>query len=128
MGMTVEKNSPPSGDPARTEAKDTLGGLFQADVSGQLLTANLALARMLGYPSPAALIAVSSDFGELLFSDPERRSGFRRVLEERGAVQDFEIPVEHRGDGVRWLSLNARGFRGSDGKLLLYAGTSQDIT
>jgi PAS domain S-box-containing protein len=83
---------------------------------------------MLGYPSPAALIAVSSDFGEQLCPDPERRSEFRRVLDEHGVVRDFEIPVEHRDGGIRWLSVSAQSVDDDDGIILHYEGTAQDIT
>jgi two-component system cell cycle sensor histidine kinase/response regulator CckA len=110
------------------ETKDTAEGVFQVTVSGRLLTTNLTFARMLGYPSPDVLIAVSRAVGERLWPDPERRSEFRRLLDERSTVRDFEMPVEHRVGGIRWLSLNAEGVRDSEGKILLYKGTAQDIT
>ncbi len=126
--MTAEKSSPPSGDMADTTGKDASDGVFQVAVSGHLLTANLTLARMLGYPSPAALIAVSKEFGKLLCPDPERRSELWRLLEEHNAVRSFEIPGEHRDGVVRWLSLSIRSVRDSDGTILGYEGTTQDIT
>ncbi len=126
--MTVEKSSPPSGDIADTTGKDASQGVFQVAVSGHLLTANLTLARMLGYPSPAALIAASSEFGKLLCPDAERRSELLQLLGEQNAVRNFELPGEYRDGGIRWLSLSIRSVRDSDGTILGYEGTAQDIT
>ena len=112
----------------RTSLDSAVVGVFQAAASGKFLTANLILARMLGSASPADLIAASTDFTERLCSDPELRLEFRRLLEVRGVVRDFEVPVEQKEGGTRWLSVNARAVRDGDGNILRYEGTAADIT
>ena len=115
-------------DAVDTESEDTAEGAFQVEASGHLLTTNLTLARMLGYPSPDVLIAVSRAVGERLCPDPERRSELRRLLDQHEVIRDFELPVEHRVGGIRWLSLNVENVCDSEGKILRYEGTAQDIT
>jgi PAS domain S-box-containing protein len=116
------------GDAHETTLDSAVVGAFQAAASGKILTANLTLARMLGSASPADLIAASTDFSERLCSDPELRLEFRRLLEVRGAVRDFEVPVEQKDGGTRWLSVNARAVRDGSGNVLRYEGSAADIT
>ena len=115
-------------DAHETPLDSAVAGAFQAAASGKILTANLILARMLGSVSPADLIAASTDFGERLCSDPELRLELRRLLEVRGVVRDFEVPVEQTDGGTRWLSVNARAVRDGNGNILRYEGTAADIT
>ena len=127
-GLTTDSRGPQRGDAHGTPLDSAVVGAFQADASGRILTANLILARMLGSASPADLIAASTDFGERLCSDPELRFELRRLLEVRGAVRDFEVPVEQKDGRARWLSVSARAVRDGDGNILRYEGTALDIT
>ncbi len=125
--MTID-SGPRSGDALASQQEGSAKGAFEVSPSGHLLTANRALANMLGYPSPEALIAVSSDFGEQLCPDPELRREFRQLLEQHAAVESFEIPANHKDGEVRWLSVSARAVRDSNGVILGFKGTVRDIT
>ena len=127
-GLATGSRGLQPGDAHATPVDSAVVGVFQAEASGQILTANLILARMLGSASPADLIAASTDFAERLCSDPELRLEFRQLLEARGAVRDFEVPVDRKDGGTRWLSVNARVVRDGDGNILRYEGTAADIT
>src|SRR6516162_8372263 len=59
-------------------------GIFQTTPDGRYLSANPALARMLGYDSPEELLAAVTDIGRQLCVQPESREQFRRRLEEEG--------------------------------------------
>lgn len=125
--MTFD-SGPRSGDVLASQAEDSVKGAFEVSPSGHLLTANRALARMLGYPSSEALIAVSSDFGAQLCPDPGRRVEFARLLTENAAVEGFEIPANHKDGDVRWVSVSAQSVRDSNGVILGFKGTVRDIT
>jgi diguanylate cyclase (GGDEF)-like protein/PAS domain S-box-containing protein len=105
-----------------------LEGIFQTTREGRLLTANPALAKMLGYGSVDELLSLAKNVGELIWAEPEERSKYLRQLEERGDCLGFECRLK-RKDGLSiWASLNARRVCGSDGRLLNYEGFIIDIT
>jgi len=82
-------------------------GLYRSRISdGKVLTANKALAEMLGYDSVDQLVAeyVSS----LHYEDGERRKELIRSLEEKGAVDRFEIVLIRRDGSKVDLAISAR--------------------
>ncbi len=118
----------------RAEAKyrgifeNAVEGIFQSTPEGRFLTANPALAAMLGYSSPDDFIATVRDIPRQLYADPERRANYALLLEGDGVVHGFECRFV-RKDGSRiWVALSARAVRDPAGTLLLYEGTVQNIT
>jgi len=108
--------------------ENSLEGIFQSTPEGHYLSVNPALARMLGYDSPQDLIASGIDIGRQLYVNPEDRTRFEQSLEEHESVKEF-VTEEYRMDGSRiWVSINARAVRGSDGAILYYEGTVEDIS
>jgi PAS domain S-box-containing protein len=103
-------------------------GIFQSTPEGLFLTANPALARMLGFASPEELIASVTDIGRQLHVSPERRAEFGRLLAEHGSVQGFEAQVYHKDGGVLWIALTGRAVRDERGTLLYFEGIVEDIT
>jgi PAS domain S-box-containing protein len=103
-------------------------GIFQTTPDGHWLSANPALARIYGFDSVAELMAAQKDIASQTYIDPQRRAEFKRILESDGVVENFEFE-SRRTDGVRiWLSENARTVRDSQGAILYYVGTCEDIT
>lgn len=103
-------------------------GIFQTSPDGQTLTANPALASMLGFASPEELIASRTNVGAQGYVHPELRAELKRLLDQRDAVQGFEFEA-YRADGTTvWLSESARAVRDADGRLLYYEGLVKDIT
>ena len=103
-------------------------GIFQTSPEGKTLTANPALARMLGFGSPEELIRERTNIGSQHYVDPKRRQEFKQLLEENDVVRGFEYQG-YRKDGSKiWLSDSVRAVRDEAGTLLYYEGTAQDIT
>jgi PAS domain S-box-containing protein len=100
-------------------------GIFFTTPEGQVLDANPALVRMLGFESKAAL--QSRNFSEV-YADPAQRDALVRELQSRGSVQDREI-VLRRMDGSHLYCL-ASGFaiRDTFGRIVRLQGTLVDIT
>jgi len=102
-------------------------GIFQTTPDGQYLDSNPALARMLGFDSPEELICSRRDITRDTYVDPERRNEFRRLLEDHGAVREFEHQVFRKDGSKIWISVNARAVRDERGRVVYYEGTAQDI-
>jgi PAS domain S-box-containing protein len=108
--------------------ENAVEGIFQIRPGGGYISANPALARMLGFNSSEELISERTDPSNQTFVDLGRRQEYTRLLLEEGFVRDFEYE-DYRKDGSRiWLSDNAHAVRDREGILLYYEGTTQDIT
>ena len=112
----------------RSIFENAVEGIFQTTADGRILTANPALARMFGYPSPEDLLERVKSVGDQIYEDPERREEFGRLIQRDGFVQDFELRVR-RGDGkIAWTSVNARAMRDEGGTVVGYEGFVKDTT
>ncbi|RIK77818.1 hypothetical protein DCC62_08785 [candidate division KSB1 bacterium] len=103
-------------------------GIFQTTPDGRLLTANPALARMLGYVSPEELMRTIIDFQQQLFVDPAKRLEFKRQLDSTGVVQGFEAQLYRKDGSTCWNAVNTRAVRGARGAVLYYEGRVEDIS
>src|SRR4029450_1904018 len=105
--------------------EDTPIGLYRTAPDGQLLDANAALVRILGYPSREALLAVNLDAGDL---------DARELAEPGGSAPAPETPQpeERRGgcgDGsVVWGKLVGDALHDSRGRPLGRQGAVEDVT
>ena len=103
-------------------------GMFQTTTDGHYLAANQALAELYRYETPEALMAGIADIGVSLYVKSERRREFARQIQTHGQVTDFESEVFCRDGSRIWISENAHAVRGSEGELLYYEGTVENIT
>jgi diguanylate cyclase (GGDEF)-like protein/PAS domain S-box-containing protein len=123
-------------DQARHQAEEryhsifehALEGIFHSTPAGRILVANPALARILGFASPEALIAEVTDVATQLYVEPERRRELLRLLESNDSVSAFEFQAFRRNGEVIWLSVNAYARRDQARNLLFAEGTVEDIT
>jgi PAS domain S-box-containing protein len=103
-------------------------GIFQNTPAGHFISANPAMARMLGFDSPEELIRARNDIERQGYVDPALRDEFKQELEENGFVTGFEYEV-YRKDGAKiWVSEHSRVVRDAGGRALYYEGSVQDIT
>ena len=103
-------------------------GIFQTTPEGRYLNANPALARIYGHASPDTLIAHLHDIPRQLYVLPERREEFVRLMQEQGAVRNFESQVYRRDGRIIWISENARAVKNADGSVHFFEGTVVDVT
>jgi diguanylate cyclase (GGDEF)-like protein/PAS domain S-box-containing protein len=107
-----------------------LEGMFQSTMDGRLLTANPALATMLGYASPDELIASVKDLGHDVWADSDERSRYLVKLKGHGAgiVLGFDFRLKRKDGTHIWASLSGRIVRNEDGTVLCHEGFVEDIT
>jgi PAS domain S-box-containing protein/putative nucleotidyltransferase with HDIG domain len=103
-------------------------GIYRTSMEGRSLSANQAMARMLGYGSGAEMVAEVVDSTHQLWAAPEDRSRFTELLREQGFVRNHECQFL-RKDGQRiWVSLNIKIVPGPDGGAAQYEGFVEDIS
>jgi len=108
--------------------ENAVEGIFQNTPAGHFISANPAMARMLGFDSPEELIRTRNDIERQGYAEPAVRNKFKQMLEENGVVAGFEYEV-CRKDGTRiWVAENSRIVRDAKGRPLYYEGSVQDIT
>ncbi|HLO49763.1 MAG TPA: PAS domain S-box protein, partial [Kamptonema sp.] len=112
----------------RSIFENTAEGLFQTTLEGRFLSANPALARIYGYSSPEELRERVTDIKTQLYADPNRRDELIRLTDESGTVSGLESQVYRVDGSLIWISENMRSVRDSDGKLLYYEGSVEDIS
>ncbi|MCB8775937.1 PAS domain S-box protein [Planktothrix agardhii 1032] len=118
----------------QTEAKyrsifeNAAEGICQTTPEGKYLSANPALARILGYNSPEDLLQTITDIDRQLYINPHRRTEFITAIQNNNSVSRFESQVYRRDGSIIWISENARAVRDQTGQLLCFEGTIEDIT
>jgi two-component system, cell cycle sensor histidine kinase and response regulator CckA len=111
----------------RDIVENAIVGIFQSTPEGRYLSANPAMARMLGYDSPQELIANITDIGHLVYVDPKRREELKKLVGEQGEAKNFECQAYRKDGSTMWISSNVRGIL-KDGMVVRYEGMNEDIT
>ncbi|MEM7763331.1 MAG: EAL domain-containing protein [Pseudomonadota bacterium] len=100
-------------------------GVYISDMRGQLLSANPALVRTLGFVDEADLIRSVSR--ENTYQSSKDRESFLRQIEEHGEVRGFEAVMVRRDGTPVDIVENARAVTYPDGRRCI-EGTITDIT
>src|SRR5713226_1945303 len=108
----------------REIVENAVEGIFQTSPSGGFITANPALARMLGFESPEELIrARAHAAGGTYYVHPERRADLKRLLDQHDTVRGFEFEAYRKDGSIICMSDNVRAVRDASGEVLYYEGT-----
>jgi phosphoserine phosphatase RsbU/P len=103
-------------------------GIFRTTPDGHYVMANVALARIYGYDSPADLVANITDIAHGLYVEPRRREEFVELMQGNDIITGFESRIHRKDKTVIWISENCRAVRDAEGKVIYYEGTVEDIT
>jgi len=108
--------------------ENAVEGIYQTTPGGRFLTVNPALARMLGYGSPAELIENLNDISNQLYVRPGRREEFILKIRSEGFVTGFTAEVYRKDGTIAVISVNARAVKDQEGSLIHFEGFIEDIT
>jgi len=100
-------------------------GVFRTSYDGALLTANRALAEMLGYESAEELLRV--DLTRDVYLRGNDREDLRRRLERAGELRDEDVTFKRKDGREIYVAMNARAVRDASGDVS-YEGTVVDLT
>jgi two-component system sensor histidine kinase/response regulator len=108
--------------------ENAVEGIYQTTPGGGFLSANPALARVLGYDSPMDLLRAVTDIGTQIYVDADARLKFAHILETIGEVEGFEAQLYRQDGSVIWASENAHAVYEGDGVIVRFEGAVLDIT
>ncbi|PKP39783.1 MAG: hypothetical protein CVT98_00490, partial [Bacteroidetes bacterium HGW-Bacteroidetes-15] len=101
-------------------------GIYRTTPEGQILMANPALIKMLEYSSFEELAKRNlSDEG---YEANYARTEFMKLIDENGEVMGLESAWKTKNGRLIYISESARVVRNSNGNILYYEGTIEDIT
>ncbi|WP_041358002.1 PAS domain S-box protein [Nitrobacter hamburgensis] len=106
----------------------SVDGIYVTTPGGQLLDANPALARIIGYDTPDDLMRDIGDSAQTIYVDPYARAEYQLRMERDGTARGFEYQVRQRDGGILWLSDSATAVRDENGRIVRYEGVVRDIT
>jgi PAS domain S-box-containing protein len=106
----------------------SVDGIYVTTPGGRLLNANPALARIMGYETPEALIEGVNDVAHAVYVNPGLRAEYKERMQRDGMVREFEYQVRRRDGSLLWLSDSATAARDETGEIIRYEGTVRDIT
>jgi PAS domain S-box-containing protein len=108
--------------------ENALEGIFQSSPDGKFISVNPAMARIYGSNSPQEMIEQITNIGEQLYVNASQRDEFRRLMKDRGKVQNFEFPAYRQDHSIIWVQMDARAVRDRQGQIAYYEGIVQDIS
>ena len=108
--------------------ENALEGIWRVSHDGRVLSANPAMARILGYASPDDLIANLTDIRRQLYVHSAERDAVLRAYAEDTAIRGREFEV-YRKDGQRiWILTSGRSVYDDAGRFLYSEAFVTDIT
>lgn len=101
-------------------------GLYRTTPSGEIILANPAFIKMMGYNSLEELkkINIKTDLINPLYP----RSEFKKIMSARGEVLGFESVMKKKDGSLIYFRENARAVKDKKGRIQYYEGTIEDIT
>lgn len=109
----------------RSLIENVLDGVYQTTPDGEILTANPALARMLGYESETDLLLLNVE--KDLYANPDERRQYLRLLNKGTRIKNAEFKLKKIDGQVITVLENGRIVRNKLGDILYYEGTITDI-
>ncbi len=103
-------------------------GLYRSLPGGGFIDVNPAMASLLGFANPEALMQLGADAAAALYVDPSRRSELRRLIEADGSFSNQRSRVRRVDGQFIWVSENSRAIRDSQGRVSAYEGSAVEIT
>jgi len=101
-------------------------GIYRTSPKGEILEANLALIRMLGFESLEDLNSRNLQ-AEDVFVDSDRDQ-FIELMEKQGYVRGYEVAWKTKDGGVIIIKENSRAVKDKKGNIEFYEGFIENIT
>ncbi|WP_300157417.1 ATP-binding protein [Solidesulfovibrio sp.] len=112
----------------RSIVENAAEGIFQSTMEGRLVSANPAMAAILGYASPRDLMRHIKNIVEEVVPHEEDRQRIRSQLARYDEVKNLEIELRTKSGSLIWGLINARRIRAAGVEPERFDGSLQDVT
>jgi len=109
----------------RTLVSNVQEGVFISTPQGRFLDFNDAFQRICGYPTRESLLALDIPS---LYVNPQDRERLKKLLDDHGAVADFEFELRTSDGEIRSVTESSIAVRETSGVVTAYQGFLLDIT
>ncbi len=103
-------------------------GVYRSTGDGKLLEANPAMAAMLGYDRPAALVKAVRDLGAEIYAQPERRAWITAQAREGDRLCVADAVLRRKDGSLFTARIYMSAVRDEDGTPLFFEGLIDDVT
>lgn len=111
----------------RSLFENAVEGIFRAEPQGRFISANPALAKLLGYGNADDFLTAITDMGSQCFVDPQNLNSFTKRLHQRGEIRNFETQWFDAEQTPVAISISARSVFDEQHRLKYYEGSVADI-
>ncbi|MBU1168418.1 MAG: response regulator [Proteobacteria bacterium] len=108
--------------------ENAVEGIFQIAPNGSFINANPSLAKILGYDSPADLMAMVSNVSVQCFEHPDDFKQIIKGLANSSTVTGYEIRGLKKNKATFWVSVSARAVTDDNQETLFIEGSIMDIS
>jgi len=110
----------------RTLVSSVQEGVFISTPQGRFLDFNDAMMRMTGFETRDEMLA--ADIPTAIYANPADRERLKKLLQEHGAVADFEFEMRRKDGEIRSVLESSIAVKDSAGNVTAYQGFLLDIT
>lgn len=103
-------------------------GIFRSNGRGQFVEMNAALARLLGYDSPAEAVAAIHDISTQVYADASELARIQGEHDRSTAPTQHRLRIRHRDGSIRTVNLNLRTTVDQDATTAVLDGIVEDAT
>ncbi|MGN7438275.1 MAG: PAS domain S-box protein [Alcanivorax sp.] len=112
----------------RTIVENAAGGLYQLTPEGIYLSANPAMARILGYATPEEMLRMVKNANGTVYPDINEREQLNRTLTAQGQIFGYESKILQKDGRKIWVRENIRVVRDDQQNIMYFEGSMEDIT
>jgi len=112
----------------RSIFENATDGIYQTSLTGELINANPALAKIFGYELAPEMIYDLTENEAQSYVESNRREEFRELIRQQGTILKFESQMRRRDGQIIWVSENAHTVYDGAGEPQFYEGMMVDIT
>lgn len=112
----------------RSIFENAIDGIYQTTPEGRFITANHAMATMLGFDSAEELMKSITDINKELYVDSKDRDRVKALVESSTQQTGFEFQLHKKNGQIIWVRANERAVKDENGNTLYFEGMLENIT
>lgn len=112
----------------RSLFENAMEGIFQVDLSGQLINANKAFSEIIGWCDIDLLLTHTHPAFSLCCLPENEQTKLKAILDRDNAITGLETNIELASGETRWVSISMQKIQNKQGTAMHYEGAMADIT